>query len=155
MNVYSILSQQCNVFMLTCCSIGAILIVDSEASSHIIPCCSWFQIYWLLQPSCLVILEDSSNTIVIGIGTVPLIFKASGDNILLTPWVLNFLDLSQPDCLSWSLHCVPSLFWDVLCWEGLEHHTCCHLQEWTVLCMSCSRQPKESCTCHCKHKFPT
>ena len=68
------------------------LIIDSGASSHIVPHRSWFQTYQPLQPPCPVSLRDNSNIMAIGIGTVPLISKASGttyeialSNVLLIP----------------------------------------------------------------------
>ena len=54
------------------------LIIDSGASSHIVPHCSWFRTYRPLQSPCPVTLGDNSTTMAIGIGTVPLISKASG-----------------------------------------------------------------------------
>jgi hypothetical protein len=68
------------------------LIIDSGASSHIVPHRSWFRTYRPLQPPRLVTLGDNSNTMAIGIGTVPIISKASGttyeivlSNVLLIP----------------------------------------------------------------------
>jgi hypothetical protein len=68
------------------------LIIDSGASSHIVPHRSWFRMYRPLQPSRPVTLGDNSNTMAIGIGMIPIISKASGttykivlSNVLLIP----------------------------------------------------------------------
>ena len=54
------------------------LIINSGASSHMVPCCSWFQTYQPLDPPCTVTLGDNSDAMAIGIGTVPLISHVSG-----------------------------------------------------------------------------
>ena len=56
------------------------LIIDSGASSHIIPHRSWFRTYRPLHPPRPVTLGDNSNAMAIGIGTVPLISQTSGTN---------------------------------------------------------------------------
>jgi len=68
------------------------LIIDSGASSHMVPHRSWFRTYQPLHPPCLVTLGDNSEAHAIGIGTVPLLSHVSGQifeiilsNVLLIP----------------------------------------------------------------------
>ena len=68
------------------------LIINSGASSHMVPHCSWFRTYQPLDPPHPVTLGDNSDAMAIGIGTVPLISHVSGttyeiilSNVLLIP----------------------------------------------------------------------
>ena len=68
------------------------MIIDSGASSHMVPHCSWFRTYQPLDPPRPVTLGDNSDAMTIGIGTVPLISHVSGttyeiilSNVLLIP----------------------------------------------------------------------
>ena len=68
------------------------LIIDSGASSHIVPHHSWFRTYQPLDPPCPMTLGDNSDAMAIGIGTIPLISHVSGttyeitlSNVLLIP----------------------------------------------------------------------
>ncbi|KAF8839360.1 hypothetical protein BDN67DRAFT_877211, partial [Paxillus ammoniavirescens] len=59
------------------------LIIDSGASSHIVPHQSWFRTYRPLHPPRPVTLGDNSNTMAIGIGTVPLVSQTSVTNYMI------------------------------------------------------------------------
>jgi len=68
------------------------LIINSSASSHIVPHWSWFQTYQPLHSPCSVTLGDNSEAHAIRIGMVPLLFHMSGQtfeivllNVLLIP----------------------------------------------------------------------
>jgi len=68
------------------------LIIDSGASSHMVPHRSWFQTYQPLHPPHLVTLGDNSEAHAIGIGIVSLLSHVSGQtfeivlsNVLLIP----------------------------------------------------------------------
>ena len=68
------------------------LIIDSGASSHMVPHHSWYQTYQPLDPPHPVTLGDNLDAMAIGIGTVPLISHVSGttyeiilSNVLLIP----------------------------------------------------------------------
>ena len=81
------------------------LIIDSGASSHMVPHCSWFRTYQPLDPPCPVTLGDNLDAMAIGIGTVPLISHVSGttyeiilSNVLLIPEFL--ISLISVNCLA-------------------------------------------------------
>ena len=68
------------------------MIIDSGATSHMVPHRSWFQTYHPLNPPQLVTLRNNAKVHATRIGTVPLISQVSGkiyevilSNVLLIP----------------------------------------------------------------------
>ena len=81
------------------------LIIDSGASSHMVPHHSWFWTYQPLDPPHPVTLGDNSDAMAIGVRTVPLISHVSGttyeiilSNVLLIPEFQ--ISLISVNCLS-------------------------------------------------------